>query len=214
MLTRSSGHGLFRARALRALAGAATALALLAGCAGTYLLDNTVQSFSSLQAVPAQASYRFERLPSQVNDPTQPQLETLAGAALARVGLRRDEVAPRLTVQAWARVQRAVSPWARPAWGPWGGWGWGGVGVGGHHSGVGIGVGMPLGAMDSPWYQREVGIVMRDTATGTVVYETHAYNDGPWLEPNLVTGAMFEAALQGFPQAPAGQRRVNIQLQR
>ena len=58
-------------RSVRLLFAATAALALLSGCASTYLLDNQVQSFSQLQGVPAQASYRFERSLSQQVDPAQ-----------------------------------------------------------------------------------------------------------------------------------------------
>ena len=63
-----------RGRVVMALA----ASALLAGCASTLRMDNTVQSFSALSEVPAAASYRYERLPSQRQDPAQPQLEAMA----------------------------------------------------------------------------------------------------------------------------------------
>jgi hypothetical protein len=35
---------------------------------------------------------------------------------------------------------------------------------------------------------------------------------GPWLDHNAVFAAMFEAALQGFPNPPAGPRRVAVQI--
>jgi hypothetical protein len=199
----------------RRMALAALALATsgwLAGCAGPYLMDNTVQSYSTLQAVPQQAGYRFERLPSQQADPNQPRLEGLATAALDRAGLRRDDAGGRYVVQAWARVQRGVYPWARSGWG---GLGWSGVGFASQRGlGVGLGVGAPIGGWDTPWYQREVGLVMRDGPGGPIVYETHAYNDGPWLDPDLSLAAMFDASMQGFPTPPAGLRRVDIRLVR
>jgi len=46
------------------------------------------------------------------------------------------------------------------------------------------------------------------------VYETHASNDGPWLDNRTVLPAMFEAAMQGFPNPPPGPRRVDIQVGR
>ena len=49
---------------LRAIVVLLLPLALLSGCATSYLLDNNVQSFSNLSAVPAGATYRFDRLPS------------------------------------------------------------------------------------------------------------------------------------------------------
>ena len=183
---------------------------LLAGCASTLRMDNTVQSFSALSEVPAAAGYRYERLPSQREDPAQPPLEALTDAALARVGLRRDDAAPTYTVQVWSRMQYALSPWAQPRFG-----GWSGVGLSSHRGmGIGMGIGFPLGGIDSPWYQREVGLILREAASGRVVYETHAFHEGYWIDPARAWPAMVEAALQGFPQPPTGVRRVNITLAR
>jgi hypothetical protein len=198
---------------LRSLAVSAFAALLLSGCATGYKLDNTVQSFSGLQALPANPAYAFERLPSQANQPLQSQLEALADPALFNAGLRRDDANPRYLVQVSARVQRAVSPWADP-WDPWGGWGgWGGVHpFGGPRVGLGFGWGGPFPRMDQAWFQREVGIVIRDKATNRVVYESRASSDGPWLESSVVLPAMFQAALQGFPNPPQGPRIVNIQI--
>ena len=125
------------------LLGLVVALAvLLSGCATGYLLDNSVQSFSSLTALPAQPSYRFERLPSQ-QAPAQAQLEAMADAALHKAGLRRDDANPRYSVQVSARLQRVLSPWADP----WDGWGWGGGwGSGCGIGGFGLGMGGPFGA--------------------------------------------------------------------
>lgn len=178
------------------------AAAGLSGCATSYVLDNSVQSFSTLAAVPASPSYRFERLPSQQQFQFQGQLEAMADPALFKAGLRRDDAAPQLSVQVTARVQRARSPWADP----WDGWGWR------HGWGRHGWLGSPFPRMEQPWFHREVGIVMRDLPTNRVVYETHAVNDGPWGDHATVFPAMFEAALQGFPNAPAGARQVNVRV--
>lgn len=180
---------------------------LLSGCATGYLLDNNVQSFSSLPALSANPSYRFERLPSQQASPAQAQLEALADPALFKVGLRRDDAAPQYSVQVTARVQQALSPWADP-WDGWGGLG----GWGGRHGRFGAGFGGPFPRMERPWYQREVGVIVRELPSNRVVYETHAGNVGPWGDNPSVLPAMFDAALQGFPNAPAGMRQVNIQV--
>jgi hypothetical protein len=181
---------------------------VLAGCASTYLLENNVQAFSGLPAVPANPSYRFERLPSQQALPAQQAqtaLEALADPALHKAGLRRDDAKPAYSVQVTARIQRAVSPWADP-------WEWGG-GFGGWGGGFGgWGFGGPFPRMEQPWYQREVGVVVRELASNKVVFESRAANDGPWLDNNSVLAAMFDAALQGFPNTPSGARRVNIQV--
>lgn len=175
---------------------------LLSGCGTTYLLDNNVQSFSGLAALPSAPTYRFDRLPSQ-QFPSHDQLEAIADPALHKAGLRRDDASPRYTVQVAARMQRVLSPWASP----WDGWGWGGL----HqrrfwHS--------PFGRMESPWYEREVTVIIRELPSSKVVFESHAANDGPWLDNTSVFLAMFEAALAGFPNPPAGPRQVNIQVGR
>jgi len=196
---------------LRLLGAAAMAGWLLTGCASGYLLDNTVQSFSHLTALPAQPTYRFERLPSQ-QAPSQAQLEAMADAALQKAGLRRDDANPRYSVQLGAQLQRVLSPWASP----WDGWGWGAFGVHHrhHHSGFGLGFGYPFGHMESPWYQREISVIMRELPSNRVIYETRASNVGPWMDNNSVFPAMFQAALQGFPTPPPGPRRVDIQVGR
>lgn len=185
----------------------ALAAVALSGCATGYLLDNQVQSFSHLATAPEPATYRFDRLPSQLADPTQQALEGLADPALHRAGLRRDDANPRYSVQVTARTARVLSPYADP-WDSWGGpWGFPGRGVG-----VGFGWGAPFGRMESPWYQREVGVLVRELATNQVVYETRAANNGPWMDNRTVIPAMFDAALQGFPNPPQGPRRVDIQV--
>jgi len=185
---------------------------LLSGCASTYLLDNQVQSFSQLGAVPAQPTYRFERSLSQQADPAQQALEALADPALYKAGLRRDDAAPRYSVQVGARTERSFSPYSDPYWGPWGwGGGWG-LGFGGRH--FGLGLGGPWPRTDSYWFHREVSVIVRELASNRVVYETHASNDGPWFDNRSVLPAMFEAAMQGFPNPPQGPRRVDIQVGR
>ncbi|GAB2601707.1 hypothetical protein GCM10027034_38660 [Ramlibacter solisilvae] len=180
---------------------AASVLAL-AGCASTYTLDNTVQSFSQLAEAPAPSTYRFERLPSQQHI-DHAALEALADPALYQAGFRRDDNNPRYSVQVSASVVRVLSPWADP-W--WNGWGWG-YGYGRHYAFYGMWSGM-----DYPWYHREVNVIIRDLSSNRVVYETRAINDGPWRDQTYVLPAMFQAAMQGFPVPPPGPRVVNIQL--
>ncbi len=202
--------------------GGLIATLALAGCATSYRLDSQVNSFSALAGMPT-AGYRFERMPLQQADPNQPRVEALAQAALARAGLRRDDAAPAYGVQAWAVVQQVADPWGGPAYGPWGrpygSWGHLGVAGGsGGHVGVGVGIGFPLGGpgpyYGRTWLRREVGLVMRDLATGQVVYQTQAVNDGPWLDADRAIGASFDAALQGFPRPPAGPRQVDVMMPR
>ena len=194
-------------RLLRILLASTVTVLALAGCASGYLMDNQVQSFSQLTAVPAPLTYRFERTLSQQMDPAQQALEGLADGPLYRAGFRRDDAAPRYSVQVGARVDRVLSPYTEPFWG----WGWGGgwgIGVGGRHFGLGVGGPWP----DSYWWHREVSVLVRDLSSSRVVYETHASNEGPLLDNNTVLPAMFDAALQGFPTPPPGPRRVDVRI--
>jgi hypothetical protein len=196
--------------ALRTLALLGTAAILLAGCATSYRLDNTVQAFSGLQSLPATPTYRFERLPSQVAQPGQDQLEAIADPALFNAGLRRDDAAPNYSVLVTARVTRVISPWMDP-WGYPAGWGWGmRYGGWGPRWGYGARFGGPLPYDDQPWFIREVGVLVRDLASTKVVFESHASNDGPWLDNPVALAAMYDAAMQGFPNPPQGPRRVDI----
>ena len=65
---------------------------------------------------------------------------------------------------------------------------------------------------DQAWYEREVAVVVREIPSNRVVYESRAGNDGPVSSSSSVLTAMFEAALQGFPNPPQGVRRVDIPL--
>lgn len=196
---------------------------LLSGCASTWVVDSDVKTFSSIDTVPPGATYRFERLPSQQAAPeAQQALEAMAEPALAQVGLRRDDASPQYSAQIGAHVQTTPSPWADPwivgsPWPYYGGFGygpWGPYGYGRRAYGYGW-YGSPayFPQADNPWYEREVSIVLRELGSNRVVYETHARNDGPYNISARILPVMFQAALQGFPKPPQGERKVNIPLQ-
>jgi len=181
---------------------------LLTGCAGVRLVDSQVNSFAP-SAVPAGSRYRFERLPSQQANPApQQHLEALTEQALTKVGLVRDDGAARYSVQVSA-IQRAQQiALDRPALGWNLGWMFGNGGLS-----VGSGALFPgLDARTSYW--REVGLVMRERAIQAVVFESRAVHEGPWSDSDAILPAMLDAALQGFPNPPAGERRVNIEVPR
>jgi hypothetical protein len=173
--------------------------ALLFACASTPP-QATVQVFTAPPQLPAGATYRYERLPSQVAQPRQNELEASADALLARAGLRRDDAAARLAVQLTAS-QDPVAP----------GWGWGGgptvgigIGGGGRGGGVGIGLGFPIGGSGVQASQR-VDVQMRDLATGQVVFQSQA-SGGAGASP----AALVEAALRDFPNSPPGARQLPL----
>lgn len=188
----------------------------LGGCAGQRIVDSDVQSYSHLTALPAPPTYRFERLPSQ-----QPQgqgaqqvsaIEAAAAQALAKVGMRLDGLAAAYRAQIYARTERQISPdWYDPWWGNgWGpGWG-GGLGWGGRGFYGGLSMRFPPPTL----YRHEVGLILRDAVSGNVAYETHAVHEGIWNDNPALFGALFDAALTGFPLPPQGPRRVNIEIAR
>ncbi len=187
---------------------------LLTGCAGMRVVDSQVLAVANVPAG-AQlqgAKYRFERLPSQVNNPEAGLAEQQAERALAAVGLVRDDAAAQLSVLvSFQGTQYLVDPWGhrypRPYYGsisighgvPWG-------------SGVGFGMGMRF--PPTPQYRREVSLILRDLKSGQVVYETRASHDGPWSDSTVIFATLFKAALANFPNPPAGPQRVNIEIPR
>lgn len=182
------------------------AVAGLAGCSTQRLVDGQVQSFSTLAAVPAPATYRIERLPSQQMPSFEP-IAALADQALARAGLRRDDAAPRLLVQ--IGVQADAVPRYDPFGGPYGPYPWG---FGGWY-GRGWGLhGTWVFNQPTPLHRRAVSIVMRDAATQAVLYETSAVHEDVWVSDPAVYGVLFDAALNGFPRPPQGPRQVRLPL--
>jgi hypothetical protein len=199
------------------------ATALLAGCSGMRIVDSQVAAFSKLEALPAAASWRFERLPSQqaLTDAQalrQTKIEAMAAQELAKLGFKpeaeKDGTASKYSVQLSARIQRLErgpfdDPWhAHP-------FGWGLPGRDYVVTGSGRVIYTPfLPPMPQPWYVREIGLIIRDTSDNRVVYETKAQHEGRWADDEAVLPAMFAAALQGFPKPPEGKRMVNIEIPR
>lgn len=210
-----------------------TLAALLAGCAGPLRVDNQVRSFAQWPsegiatgtgpgtAVPQPPQrYRFDRLPSQASGAAlgaQERLETLAAAELRAFGwepAEGDALAP-WRIQVTASTQRlARAPWEDP-WDGYRGFFQAGIGLGGYRSGVGGVIWVPvLPPPSTPYYLREVSLVIRQSGSGRVVYETLASHDGRWNSTPELWSAMLRAALQDFPTPPAGPRQVNIEVPR
>lgn len=185
----------------------------LGGCATVRLIDSEVAAHSTFRSLPL-AGYRFERLPSQqagADAARQAALESAAEAALARVGLRRDDAQPGYAAQLELRTERFWSADPFAPWGPYGHWG---VGVrfgSGRRGGWGsIGFGRPLA--EAPWYAREITLLLRDLSSQQVVFESRARHTGPWSDEAAIVPVMIDAALQGFPTPPTGPRTVTIEL--
>jgi hypothetical protein len=172
----------------------------------------TVAAQAPGAAVLEGARYRFESVPQGVGQPPVERIEALAEAALARAGLVRDEARPRLAIQATALVQAYwVDEWGP---GPYGGWSNPrlalGLGYGWRGGGIGLGWGGPLWSPSVPMYASEAHVLMRDLQTGQIVYDSRARHDGPWHNTDAVLAALFVAALEGYPNPPAGPRRVDV----
>lgn len=186
---------------------------LISGCSTVRLVDNQVTSYAP-KLISAGASYRFERLPSQQADAmVQGTLEAMTERALAKVGLRRQDGAADLLVQVHVSQRTESTGLDRPGFA----WqiGWGGSWRPGHHGGFALGNRALFPGLDDRLnYWREVRLVLRDQASQGVVYETRASHDGPWSDGEAIWPAMLDAALQGFPQPPAGARRVSIEIPR
>ena len=197
-----------------ALAGALALAATLAGCAGMAQFSADVSSYGDWPSARQRGSYAFERLPSQqLRAESQQLLEDAASAALAQAGFRPSPAGaePDLVVQVGARISRAErSPWDDPLWwrggfGTWRGGGWRGP----HWTGPYWAT--PL-RYDSPRYEREVALLLRDRATGKPLYEAHASAEGYQRGVAAALRPLFEAAMKDFPATGPNPRSVTVPL--
>ena len=208
----------------RAIAAAAAAFAL-AGCASLNVLDAEVSSFSRWPAGRAPATYAFERLPSQQANPQAAEvLEDSARRAVEAAGFvpATEGAPPDVSVQIGARITATDrSPyddpfWYGPGWGPYrsfyrygrGYWGPYGSPFWGPYGRYGA---WGPGYYDTPYYEREVAVLIRDKKSGEPLYEARANSEGTTSGAISLLPAMFSAALQGFPAGGAANpRRVRI----
>jgi predicted HNH restriction endonuclease len=197
------------------LAALLTVAALLTGCAALNTVTSDVTTYSEWPQERKPASYAFERLPSQkANAQRQATLETAAASALEKAGFKAaaDPAQADVIVQVGARVSRTeVSPWDDPLW-----WRWGPSGYW-RAPAWRYGPRSPFYAgLNADWYsryERSVALLLRDRASNTPLFEAHAQTEGASAGDAALLGAMFEAALQGFPAKDAANpRRVSVQL--
>lgn len=187
------------------------AILFLTACSGMRVVDNDVTAFSAWTAVPPAPGtrYRFERLPSQqFANAQQDRIEALATTSLSKVGMVLSPADARYSVQVLL-VTDILQRYPEPGFG----FGGPGVSIGGGSRGSSIGLSFPIGFGDS-YYKRTVSILMRDLSNQKMVFETRALHDGPWGDAFAVLPAMLDSALLGFPQPPAGTRRINVEIPR
>lgn len=190
------------------IAGVLTA-GLFAGCAATRMIDTEVKSFAGATPVPRNATYRFERLPSQEGSMDQNVVESMATKALAKAGplLTKDD--PAYSVQVNLQIVRLPRD---PRYDPWMS-GYGPLGRVGVQMGVGrFGYGGMGMYSETPWYRNSVHLVMRELVSSTVAFESTAVFESPWPDSINIVPVMLEAALQGFPAPPQGPRVVSLEL--
>lgn len=188
------------------------ASALTACASGPRVVDAHVRTHAAQPpgaAVLQGAHYRFEPGPQRAGQPAPARLQAMAQAALTRVGAVRDEGGARVSVQVSGNVNALwPDPWYEPSNAR--------IALGLGHAwrggAVGLGWGWPLGDPSVPTYASEVSLLMRDLQTGQIVYDTRARHHGPWHDTDAVLAALFVAALEGYPQPAASERRVGVPL--
>ena len=191
----------------------ATSLWLMTGCASVRLVDTDVTAFPKWTAAPPGpgTAYRFERLPSQQNLAAQQDaVEADARTALAKVGMELNPAVARYSVQVVATTQiieRGYPGYDGIFGGP-------GLFLGGGSRGLGFGLSFPMRFPEPTYFKREVSMLMRELISQQVVFETRAFHDGVWSDPQAVFPAMMDAALRGFPEPPPGTRRINVEISR
>lgn len=193
----------------------ALAALLLAGCSTVRTVESDVQSYSTLAELPVPPTYRLERLPSQAENAVRfDAIEAQAQQALSSVGLQRDDANASLVLQISAEAGFVPNPYWGPAYGPYPYFGpgpfYGRYGFG-YGRGFGWGAGWMMDA-PTPLYHRKVSLVLRDTHTQKIVYETSAVYEDVWTNDPAVYGVLFQQALAGFPRPAPGKRTVRTQV--
>ncbi len=185
----------------------------LTGCATVTTIDSEVKSFAA-SPLPGSGAFRFERLPSQQDKPEMAaKLEGWVLPALNAAGFTRDEVKAKYSVQLSAYSMLEPGNAVQMPW-PYFSYFYPGPDRVILHRGRLISVGPSFyGAVmvpDNRTHVSSLSLVVRELATGTVVYETSAVNEQRWSEPERVFPALAMAALQGYPAANAEKRKVSI----
>ena len=212
-----------------AAAGMLALMPWLTGCGSMHQLTADVSSFGDWpagRAITKTTTYVFERLPSQqAQAGASQQLEDAAGPALAQAGFQQVAAGAEadVVVQLAARVGRTdYSAWEDPFWwsggygygygpwrhGPWRGAYW----TAGHYRGAAW-AGRTWGGLmsyETPRYEREVALLIRDRASGKPLYEARASSEGFQRNPAPLLSPLFAAALTDFPVVGPNPRRVTV----
>jgi hypothetical protein len=199
---------------------------LLAACAGVPQIAADVSSYGIWPAGRSAGSYAIERLPSQTRGGSdQDKLEAAARGALERAGFKPAGAPEQadVLVQVGGRQGRVIdaSPWFEFGVTGW----WGGRRgpyYGGPHRfrpgfGPGPFIGTSAGMFWGPWPAdptrdyREVALLLIDRPSHMALVEVHVRQEARYVGDDSI-GAMFDAALLGFPALPEGERSVVVPL--
>ncbi len=181
----------------------------LVGCATSRVIDSDVQSFPGTPTAVVPSSFSFERLPSQKNAQNQDALEAMAATALDKRGLKQSAVDPTYRVQLNFQSEllaRDPRPGSYPISVGFG-FGYGNYDRRDRYGTSSFGL-----VMQPSWYRNSVHLVLRESTSSSVAYETSASFDGPWSDAGNLFPAVLDAALDGFPNPPSGPRKVVIEL--
>jgi hypothetical protein len=191
--------------------GLAAAAWLLSGCAALNSVSSEVSSFGEWPADRKPGTYAFERLPSQQALAAESDaLEAAAAPALAQAGFVRAAPGqtPDVLVQVGSRTLLAYyRRWDERLW-------WS-AGFGGYYGRRGWGFSPRWGvaySSDMPRYDREVGVLLRDRASGRMLFEARATNESSRGGGEEIYAALFRAALADFPKIGINPRRVAVPL--
>jgi hypothetical protein len=221
-----------RRRAALRLLPALALTAVLAACASVQQISADVSSYGAWPTGRSAGSYAIERLPSQTRGGAeQDKLEAGARSALERAGFVPAAAVDQadVLVQVGGRQGRVLdaSPWFQFGVSGW----WGGRrGPYAYtsttrrlHPGGGFGPGPFWGPYTGtywgPWPAdptrdyREVALMLIDRASHSALVEVHVRQEARYVSDETI-GAMFDAALQGFPALPEGERSVSVPVQR
>jgi Domain of unknown function (DUF4136) len=196
------------------LATLLTAALLLGGCATVSTVDSDVSTYSQWPPGRAPGSYAFERLPSQEARPGEQQaLEDAARPALEGAGFTAaaDLASAEVRVQLAARLDTyaAGGYYADPFGGFGGTLGWGRP-FGRRYGGASFGFGFRF--PPPTVYERQVMLLLRDSATGRALFEARASTDGPAASQGTALPALFQAAMKDFPDGGVNPRRISVDL--
>jgi hypothetical protein len=194
-------------RTLTSLTALTLAVAL-AGCASLNTVQADLSTWGDWPAARAPGSYAFDRLPSQAARPDETgRLEQAARPALEAAGFTpvAEGATPDVLVQVAARTTRTGPDlWRDPLW-------W----RGGYSLKYRAWVGPPWHVdpfFDTPRYERQVALLLRDGATGKPLYEARVASEGSTTGGDGLLSAMFQGALADFPRNGINPRTIDVTL--